>query len=147
MLILRDRIFTRRDKLNNSDYLDNELNDLGLSVSIDLQRTKKFNQQYINQSPSNKDIIKNLIKDIKLGYYYEDGPNNGDTHWLKDFSHKDSHLMSKHINYSDRLNYRIYRPTIELDENGQPLQKQTLKIVLEYCEGHNRNGVEKHYSN
>jgi hypothetical protein len=70
MIILRNKSFSRRDVLNSDDYLDVELLKFG-NFEIDIQKTKSFENQYLKQTPANKTIIKNLIKDIKSGYYYE----------------------------------------------------------------------------
>ena len=72
--------------------------------------------------------IKKLIKDINDGFFYVDGPNGGDTHYLSDYSKPDKFLIySKSINVSDRLNYAIYKPD-KISGNA--------KIVLMRCKGH-----------
>jgi hypothetical protein len=149
-MILRrkTKIFSRRDILKLEDRLDIKLSLVNnIKIQIKIETTKKYDKQYLEHPESTRKQIKQMVKNIRAGYYYKDSPNSTeDTHWLKDFSHKDDHLMSKFINYSDRLNYRIYRPEIEVDENGDPLPIQYIKIVLETCKGHSRNGVEKNYS-
>jgi hypothetical protein len=136
----KTKIFSRRDILRKEDELDNVFYDIKFNkLEVNIEYTKNYNDQYLTQPEQIRKQIKQMVKNIKTGYYYED--------WLKDFSSKGkSHLMSKYINYSDRLNYRIYKPEIEMDQNGNPLPVQHIKIVLESCKGHNRNGVEKHYS-
>lgn len=146
MIVLkRIKYFTRRDYLPENEQFDEDIPS-ECNIIFNIQRTKKFLAQFKDQMPGDQEIIRSLIKDIKAGYYYSDGPSGGDTHWLKDFSHKGrSHMMSKKVNYHDRLNYRVYKPSLEYDEDGNLLPTQTLKIVLESCADHGRNGA-KNYS-
>lgn len=69
---------------------------------------------YLKQEPLSmyKDRIKKLRKDVIDGYLYEDGPNGGETHWMKHLSTKKAHVYSKKINGRDRLNYLIKRPEV-----------------------------------
>ena len=146
MKILRTKNFTRRDHLSPSEWLINGTPE-NIELKVKVEESDKFKRQFKQQLPSNQEIINNFKSDIKNNFYYIDGPHGGDTHWLKDFSHKGkSHMMSKRINYHDRLNYRIYKPELdEYDEEGNLLPVQKIKIVLESCEGHGRNGA-KNYS-
>ena len=111
--------------------------DYGVELEILVVRSKTFDKQY--QKSAYKSEIKRLIKDIRAGYIYNDGNFGGDTHYLSDFSHKDSHVLSKKINDIDRLNYRIYRPRLVKKPNGN--WDYFMKVVLESCEGHTLNGT------
>lgn len=146
MIILRQKEF-RRDPMPDNKFIVTEdlINELGISeINISIQESKKFNEQFSNQFLTEKSVIKKLKKDIRQGYLYEDGPAGGDTHFLSDFSHKDSHVLSKKITEEDRLNYRIYEPVIEDSKNG-PVWNQ--KIVLESCKGHELNGTPDYVKN
>ena len=98
---------------------------------VDTQLSKAF--------VSDRAIIKRLRRDILESHIYDDGPAGGDTHFLSDFSHKDSHVLSKKINEVDRLNYRIYRPTLIKNQDGT--YDYSVKVVLESCSGHELNGT------
>jgi len=116
--------------------------DLGKDVDLVIETSKKKWESDVNSFPKGSEIrkkINQLKNDIKNGYYYIDGPSGGDTHWLKDFSHKDSHLMSKAIDKDNRLNYRVYPPAIITSSSGELIYQQ--RIVLESCKGHERNGA------
>ena len=146
MIILRQKEF-RRDPMPDNKFVITEdlMDELNISeINIDIQESKKFNEQYKNQFLTEKSIIKKLKRDIKHGYLYEDGPAGGDTHFLSDFSHKDSHVLSKKITEEDRFNYRIYEPVIE-DSSSGPIWNQ--KIVLESCKGHELNGTPDYVQN
>jgi hypothetical protein len=144
MIVLRNKFYSRRDFLPEKDKFkadpDTEQKIGELKIVVETSK-KKWEQDMSNFPKGSPDRIKinQLKNDIKDGYYYEDGPNGGDTHWLKDFSHKDSHLMSKIINNNDRLNYRVYPPEVVMLDSGEFRYQQ--RIVLESCKGHERNGA------
>lgn len=144
MWILRNKLF-RRDYLPDEKFGPNREIEEKYNVDfyIDIQSTKKYDTQL--EKSLYKDIVKKLRKDIKDGYIYTDGPTGGDTHFLSDFSHKDSHVLSKKINDEDRLNYRIYRPTLIQKSDG--LYYYSMKIVLESCSGHELNGTPDYVKN
>lgn len=145
MIILRNKQYSRRDILPIEDRFINipgiDIEDIKIVVEPSKNKWEKDKSKL---SITDKSIVDKLKKDIKNGYLYEDGPNGGDTHWLKDFSNKNSHLMSKFISYNNRLNYRIYEPIEEFDEDTG-CTEYTIKVVLESCLGHGRNGA-KNYS-
>lgn len=113
--------------------------DTNISSLYVVEYSSRYKKQMMNLSMSiNKDIVKKLIKDIKLGYIYSDGKYGGDTHYLKDFSKLGLYLTySKSINTFDRLNYRIYKPVVINSI-------LTYKIVIDNISGHNISG--KSYS-
>lgn len=119
MIEFREKFYSRRDK--NVEWSDE-------IILIDVQRSSTFERNYndLSMRPYLR-VIKELIRDIRSGFIYDDGPNGGDTHYLSDFSKPGKFLIySKSISVSDRLNYAIYKP----DENG------TSKVVLMTCKGH-----------
>lgn len=148
MIILRkqrqSRLFSRRDILPEEERFTNIPEEPTAKVDIDIVPSKsKWANDRSKLSITDKSIVDKLKNDIKQGHLYDDGPNGGDTHWLKDFSNKDSHLMSKFISYENRLNYRVYKAIVDIDEDGKV--KYTIKVVLESCLGHGRDGA-KNYS-
>lgn len=120
MIEFREKFYARRDK--NVEWKEE-------ITSVDIQRSKSFERDYNDISMRlNIPTIKKLIKDINDGFFYVDGPNGGDTHYLSDYSKTDKFLIySKSINVSDRLNYAIYKPD-KISGNA--------KIVLMRCKGH-----------
>lgn len=145
MIILRNKNYSRRDILPEREWFTNMQGLDKETLRIEVKASKnKWAQDKSRLSITEKEIVDKLKSDIKKGNLYIDGPNGGDTHWLKDFSNKDSHLMSKFISYSNRLNYRIYRPEIVMNEDTGEYH-YTIKVVLESCLGHGRNGA-KNYS-
>lgn len=129
MIEFREKFYARRDK--NVEWKEE-------ITSVDIQRSKSFERDYNDISMRlNIPTIKKLIKDINDGFFYVDGPNGGDTHYLSDFSKPGRFLIySKSISVVDRLNYAIYEP----DEEG------VSKIVLMRCKGHGllgRNGYSE----
>lgn len=120
MIEFREKFYTRRDE--NVEWKEE-------ITSVDIQRSKSFERDYNDISMRlSIPTIKKLIKDINDGFFYVDGPNGGDTHYLSDYSKTDKFLIySKSINVSDRLNYAIYKPD-KISGNA--------KIVLMRCKGH-----------
>lgn len=147
MIILREKIF-RRDELPENEWFKADPKvekELGTKLTIRPEYSNKWSRDMnLIKSPLDKQIINKLKKDIKNGNLYIDGDAGGDTHYLSDFSHKDSHLMSKIINKNDRLNYRVYPPKIEYNEDLDKIE-YIQKVVFESCKGHGRNGA-KNYS-
>ena len=131
--MIREKLF-RRD-----EPVIWEVNDKK-DFKIDVEYSSRYEKQMMNLSMSiNKDIVKKLIKGIKLGYIYSDGKYGGDTHYLKDFSKTEIYLTySKSINTFDRLNYRIYKPILLRDDAYH------IRIVIDNISGHNISG--KSYS-
>ena len=116
-----------------------ELEDKFGICEVDIQRDKKFKDQY--QKTAYRSTIKKLIRDIKDWYLYEDGPAGGETHYLSEFSRPGKFLtFSKTINYNDRLNYRIYPPQVE---NGV----YKIRVVLINCIGHQISGIGTYSKN
>lgn len=120
MIEFREKFYARRDE--NVEWKEE-------ITSVDIQRSKSFERDYNDISMRlSIPTIKKLIKDINDGFFYVDGPNGGDTHYLSDYSKPDKFLIySKSINVSDRLNYAIYKPD-KINRNA--------KIVLMRCKGH-----------
>jgi hypothetical protein len=120
MIEFREKFYARRDE--NVEWKEE-------ITSVDIQRSKSFERDYNDISMRlSIPTIKKLIKDINDGFFYVDGPNGGDTHYLSDYSKPDKFLIySKSINVSDRLNYAIYKPD-KINVNA--------KIVLMRCKGH-----------
>ena len=120
MIEFREKFYARRDE--NVEWKEE-------ITSVDIQRSKSFERDYNDISMRlSIPTIKKLIKDINDGFFYVDGPNGGDTHYLSDYSKTDKFLIySKSINVSDRLNYAIYKPD-KISGNA--------KIVLMRCKGH-----------
>jgi hypothetical protein len=120
MIEFREKFYARRDE--NVEWKEE-------ITSVDIQRSKSFERDYNDISMRlSIPTIKKLIKDINDGFFYVDGPNGGDTHYLSDYSKPDKFLIySKSINVSDRLNYAIYKPD-KINGNA--------KIVLMRCKGH-----------
>lgn len=126
---------------------DLELEKIYGKCNLIIQTSKKFDRDSNKIiSPIDKLRIKSLLKDIKEAYLYDDGNTvESDTHYLGRFSRVgsmypyQSHMVSKRITYSHRLNYRIYEPTIEELPDGT--FDYYIKIVLESCFGHGRNGA------
>ena len=139
MIILRQRNYNRRDEFDEErdgfktciDYT--KLNNP--KVKITLSYSKLYNKQMRDISVD-KDTIKKLKKDLLDGFLYTDGPNGGDTHFLRDVSKlREELVFSKCINTFDRLNYRIYKPIISTDSktNNSII---TIKVQIESCKGH-----------
>lgn len=120
MIEFREKFYSRRDE--NVEWKEE-------ITSVDIQISKSFERDYNDISMRlSIPTIKKLIKDINDGFFYVDGPNGGDTHYLSDYSKTDKFLIySKSINVSDRLNYAIYKPD-KISGNA--------KIVLMRCKGH-----------
>ena len=121
----------RRDDMPEEKFGANPkiTEDYEVDLKILVMRSKTFDKQY--QASAYKSEIKKLIKDIKAGYIYIDGNFGGDTHYLSDFSHKDSHVLSKKINDIDRLNYRVYKPELVRNPGGD--WSYSMRVVLESC--------------
>jgi hypothetical protein len=80
MIILRKKtsLFSRRDKLNKKDRLDNEIKTIGVNIKVIVEATKNYQTQYISQPEPVRETIKQQIKSIKEGYYYFDKPDSTD---------------------------------------------------------------------
>ena len=122
--------------LNDGDRFgpDPSLEEIYGKMELRVEPDDTYTEQY--QKSFERPRIKKLVKDIREGHYYDDGPAGGETHYLSEFSKAEKyHLMSKKINpKKDRLNYRIYAPKVI---NG----KYVMKIVLINCLGHNITGI------
>lgn len=109
----------------------------------------KWSNDISKLSVTDKKRVDKLKKDIREGHLFDNnGDPDSDTHYLSDFSKtvgpNKSLLMSKYINHSDRLNYRVYPPKLVEDEKTGKTE-YVQKVVLESCRGHSRNGA-KNYS-
>ena len=150
MIILRklkNKLFGIRD-IQGNDPLPNPLfnpdqnlmNQYGLELEIINSNKYVRGQQKLDSG--SKERLKKLRKSITSGlHYYDDGNiEDADTHYLSKLTKhpKESHLMSKYINGQDRLNYRVYKPQLLEDEDGNTHYSQ--KIVFESCNGHDTNG-------
>lgn len=114
---------------------------------VNIEYSKKYEKDISNPLvvPYNK-IIKSLIKGIRSGNLYDD-ISNEETHMLGDFSKKDKFLMySKKIIDSNgkdtfnRLNYAIYKPQVEIDNQGFIIT--IYKVVIQSIKGHERLGTK-----
>lgn len=114
-------------------YPSQEIENIYGLCTIDIQKDNIFLEQY--QKSALKPRIKKLIRDIKNWHIYSDGPAGGETHYLSEFSKLGKFLtFSKKINTVDRLNYRIYPPSVE---SG----RYYIKVVLINCLGHSISGI------
>jgi hypothetical protein len=93
--------------------------------------------------------IRLLIRDIRGGFMYEDGPNGGETHMLSDYNKKNKFLLYSKKVFSDkgvdtyhRVNYAIYKPEIIEADSSKRL---IFKIVIQSVKGHELLG-RKGYS-
>lgn len=148
MIILRQKIF-RRDPFPKTKILTvrNELIKKYGKPTIALEYNKQYKKD-INSPGTDKIRVRNLIKDIKNDYLYDDGPNKGDTHFLEDFSDPlnkkiNSVVFSKKVNNFDRLNYRIYNPRVisffdEKSKTNKTILIQRVEILS--CRNHNIPG-------
>lgn len=111
-------------------------------LDLEIEDSKKYSQDQQKLDSVSKARLKKLRKSIISDLnYYEDGDiSDADTHYLASLSKhpSKSHLVSKKINGSDRLNYRIYKPRLYEDSDGNIHYHQ--KIVFESCLGHDTNG-------
>ena len=141
-----------RDPLPNILFKpDPKLEETYGKCNLIIQTSKKFDRDSNKIiSPIDKLKIRSLLKDIKNAYLYDNGKTiDSDTHYLSRFSKTGptypykSHLVSKRITYTHRLNYRIYEPVVEELPDGT--FDYYIKIVLESCFGHGRNGAPDYY--
>lgn len=143
MVIFREKLF-RRDIITDEvkiDLIDDpeKVKLYGPPISK-LIASKLYNKQRRTFGPAiNKFRIKQLLKDIKRGYIYKDGPAGGQTHILGDYSILGKfYVFSKKIDKNHRLNYRVYPPKVLI--NAKTNQKQYIKlIIIESCWEHNIN--------
>lgn len=142
MIVLRTKIFSRRDQLPSTrfDDIPEEWGGGYDRVIFDVAEKKNYAKEYQQLGNIDKERVKGLRKDLKNGYIYSDGPNGGDTHYLEDFSNKNKHWVSKEINTCDRMNYIIYPPMFD-EENRQVIVPIKIQSLL----GHTGPG-QKEYS-
>lgn len=153
MIILRNKCFGGKDNRTpipseQKFTADPEIEAVFGKMKLVIEASKsKWQTSKSKLSITDQKIVDKLKNDIKRGYLYEDGPAGGDTHFLEKFSHKTgnnkSTMMSKFINYSDRLNYRIYPPEVKRNTKTGEVE-YIQRIVLESCEGHGRNGARNY---
>ena len=148
MILLRNKLFARRDILPDDRKFraDVKLIEQYGIPSVYLGTTKQYAEDKKLLGPVLSKIVDGLRKDLRAGYIYDDGPNRGDTHWLKDFSNKNSIMMSKRISDSDRLNYRIKPPTLIPNPTNKSELIYVIPVTIERCYGHSRLGT-KGYTN
>lgn len=80
--------------------------------SYDVSYGTYYNDHIKSFGPIDKRRIKQLIKDLKDGYLFNDGPGGGDTHSLNDFSKPGKIVISKSITPSDRMVCAIKDPLL-----------------------------------
>lgn len=144
MILLRNKLYSRRDILPESRKFptDPELEEKYGPPIIFLGTTKQYSEDKKLLGPILGKIVDGLRRDIRDGHIYDDGPNGGDTHWLKDFSNKNSIMMSKRISDSDRLNYRIKPPTLIPNPTNKSELIYVIPVTIERCYGHSRLGTK-----
>jgi hypothetical protein len=142
MIILRQKIknfsttLKQRDPLPDPFPIPSEWDGKYDKVYVDVKYGKQYSKDLAIMGDIQKKTIRNFIKDIKLGYYYVDGPNGGDTHYLSKKSKPSKyHRMTKSSNTFDRLDYNIYPPV--LDENKMEV---SIPIVIQSAKFHNIPG-------
>lgn len=154
MIILRNRKIKLKNKIFNSLLEDNDKNKRDplpepfeqpdewgeYETKYRIRRSDQYNKDMSGFGEVEKQYVRKLVKDIKNGYIYTDGPNGGDTHYLKKYSNPNKyHRMSKSINTFDRLVYSIYSPKLEEDvETGEKVI--AIPIIINSLKGHNIPG-------
>lgn len=141
MIVFREKIF-RRDEISERVLEDlREDEDLVSKYgrpTIRISASKLYNDQLKTFGLAlDRSRIKKLLQDIKKGHIVNDGPAGGDTHYLGDYSKLGKYYtFSKAIDDNNRLNYRVYCPSVGI--NPITKEEEYVKlIVLESCWGHN----------
>ena len=125
-----------RDPLPNKFPIPEEWKGKYIKTKVIVSYGPQYSKDMMIVGDVQKKVIRNLIKDIKNGYYYTDGPNGGDTHYLaKESKPSKFHRMTKSPNNFDRLDYNIY--PYELDEKNKQL---IIPIVIQSVKYHNIPG-------
>lgn len=119
-------------------------------IRVNIEYSKKYESDMKDPSVlmySKK--MRLLIRDIRDGFMYEDGPNGGETHMLGDYNKKNKFLLYSKKVFSDkgvdtyhRVNYAIYKPEVSQDSPSKIL---VFKIVIQSVKGHGLLG-RKGYS-
>lgn len=147
--IFRRDEFTLEYHLPVSDEIKNNFTEGEISNPyFNIEATNKYSQDTKTLSEAEKKILAKLKKDIKDGFLYEDGPNGGDTHFLRDYSKKEKHVtFSKKITDTLRFNYTIYPLSIKSITDSKTKKKihyLSQKIVYQSCGNHTMNGVGRY---
>lgn len=148
MIILRknnktfsDKDTKKRDPLPDLFEHPENWEDKFDDTTVNIRYSDQYNDDMKELGELVKRDVRNLIKDIKKGYLYTDGPHGGDTHYLKKYSDpKKYHRMSKSINTFDRLVYTIYPP--RLNEEKRVLETP---VTINNAKNHKLPG-QKEYS-
>ena len=152
-IISKLKLFARRDEF--PDSLRKEFGKI-----INEGKSKRYNKVRIHVIPSdefkrqykqstNQARIDKLVDKLQSDpeTWFDNGDDKfADTHYLKDYSSKsDGYVMfSKKINNEDRLNYRIYKPVIQIDDDTEEIMYYQ-KIVLDTCLDHTIGGKPGSY--
>lgn len=118
----------------------------GKRVYYLINERKSFQDDYkkIQSFPNIRQRIKNLRKDLKEGFIYEDRQPDSNTHWIgeeKDLKKK--HYMSKDVDNHNRLTYDIFHPFEEVIDGVLTL---IVPISLVFCTDHKYRDTRKTYS-
>lgn len=157
MIILRHKLFSRRDIF--SDNLRNEFEPDnktlgGRKLIIKIERADEFKEQYNTSTLTVRSKVDKYIKQLKtipISRFENAGDSEADTHYLADYSSTHTTVpdddryvvFSKWLTSGDRFNYRIYKPRIMKDQEGNEIMTQ--KIVLCTCWDHTINGKPGSY--
>lgn len=111
-----------------------------------ISERKSFKDDYkkIQSYPNIRKRIKDLRKDLREGYIYDDRQPDSNTHWIgeeKDLNKK--HYMSKDIDDHNRLTYDIFHPFEEIIDDIPTL---IVPISLVFCTDHKYRDTRKTYS-
>lgn len=152
MIILR--LFSRRDSFTDywalpvsKEVRDNFSEDDILNPTIIIGNpSEEYNKNYKQLGFVDRNILKQLQKDIKAGHIYDDGViTASDTHFLADYSKRGSHLtFSKKISEEHRFNYIIHPIKINTGTNpetGEEIVYLVQEITYSSCWDHKLSGV------
>jgi len=148
MTILRllQKIF-RRDEFPDADRKvledDPELVELYGPSMILTAPSKKYGKDIQKIGIVDRKRLDKLKKSIRDGYLLSDNPRNSldregpeETHYLSDYSKPgEFYMFSKKITGPHRLNYRIYKPALEIDQKTGKT-RYVKKVILDSCYDH-----------
>lgn len=144
------------DKLRKEFGFDEKLANTCDKVNIHVQPSDDYKRQYNQSSETNRTKDNKFKEDLKKNpnTWFSDAPDDDpktNTHFLGKESNTTSSkqekrfvMFSKWINDADRFNYKVYKPTVIIDDITKE-RTYYQKIVLASCLEHTNNGAPGSY--
>lgn len=109
------------------------------------QSTYPKDKQRIVLLPDDKARLKQLISSLRIGYIYDNNPDDPTEYTHLIDKTKGTYVYSKDINGRDRLTYSIMKPTYKFD-NGEMIE--IVMVRIDHIAEHQKvaKGITKSYS-